>query len=43
MYRGYKPKQFISLFDASSEADRQVESLFNADFGAQKSRGGWGQ
>jgi len=38
--RGYKTKQFISLFDACKNADRQVERLFTDEFKAQMSRGG---
>jgi len=39
MDRGYTPQQFISLFNACDHADRQVERLFTAEFGAQMSRG----
>ena len=42
MNRGYTPKQFISLFDACNNADRQVKRLFAIEFGAKMSRGGWG-
>jgi len=34
---------FISLFNACKAADQQVELLFTAEFGAQMSRGVWGQ
>jgi len=36
---GYTPKQFVSLFDACNNADRQVQRLFTTEFGAQMSRG----
>jgi len=35
MDRGYTPQQFISLFNACKHADRQVERLFTAEFGAK--------
>jgi len=41
--RGYTTKQFISQFYVCNNVDRQVERLFTTEFGAQMSRGGWGQ
>jgi len=43
MNRGYTPQQFILLFNACNAADRQVERLFTAEFGAQMPRGVWSQ
>jgi len=43
MDRGYTPQEFTSLFDTCNHADQQVERLFTTEFGAQMSRGGWGQ
>ena len=42
MDRGYTLQQFIALFDAFN-ADRQVEGMFTAEFGAEMPRGGWVQ
>ena len=41
MDRGYTPQQFVALF--GTPADRQVEEMFTAEFGAKMPRGGWGQ
>jgi len=35
---GYTPQQFVGLF--KTPADRQVEEIFTADFGAKMPRGG---
>jgi hypothetical protein len=41
--RGYTSQHFVSLFDACN-ADRQVEQLFAAEFGAELPKSsGWGQ
>ena len=34
MVRGYTPQQFITLFDGSSNAYRQVTQMFASEFGA---------
>ena len=43
MDRGYTPQQFVTLFGTSDAADRQVEGMFTAEFGAEMPRDGWGQ
>jgi len=41
MDRGYIPQEFVALF--GDAADRQVEKMFTAEFGAKMQRGGWRQ
>jgi len=43
MDRGYNPQQFVALFSTVDVADRQVERMFTDEFGAEMSRGVWGQ
>jgi hypothetical protein len=41
--RGYTPQNFVSIFDTCN-ADRQVEQMFAAEFGAELPKiNGWGQ
>jgi hypothetical protein len=40
MDKSYTPQQFITLFAARGNADRQVKQMFASEFGATLPRGG---